>query len=291
MKNMPKPLTDLSLLRRLAFKRYFLVKKAVQKDPLFRECGASIKITETGREEARQRALYREGKTWVKKSRHQIGCAFDIVPVKGKGKRIDEYLWNEKKLYTRMAEIAVECGMRNLGISYGSDFYHCEIPQIWQEGKTCFAYVVINALQQVSEKHRRMKIGELELMAKMIEETIKVRKLTPSVRSALTVSKDLGFIHDFKKIDVPQTTTEWRTMNGRCLIISQKYKTARTKKLRERLKKEWMDKGLGVPQHTVAFGGCDNAILCVNSWEELPTYEIYSFTGIGALYEVFLKKQ
>jgi len=77
-----------------------------------------VKIIQTRRDQEYQASLYAQGRTTPgnivtncdgvkKKSNHQSGEAWDAVPVDDKG----TILWNDKKKFKQMADIAVSLGL------------------------------------------------------------------------------------------------------------------------------------------------------------------------------------
>lgn len=89
---------------------------------LIDECakiGITLKIIQTLRDQEYQNYLYQQGRTRHgavitqcdgirKKSAHQSGRAFDIVPVNEKG----EILWTRNDLFKKIAEISKKIGLR-----------------------------------------------------------------------------------------------------------------------------------------------------------------------------------
>lgn len=98
--------------------------------------GIRVKLIQTLRDAEYQASLYAQGRTkpgkivtncdgYSKKSKHQSGLAWDLVPLDSAGRII----WSDRSLYERMAEIAEGLGI-TAGIRWKSigDLDHFEVP-------------------------------------------------------------------------------------------------------------------------------------------------------------------
>lgn len=98
--------------------------------------GIRVKLIQTLRDAEYQASLYAQGRTkpgkivtncdgYSKKSKHQSGLAWDLVPLDSAG----GIIWSDRRLYERMAEIAESLGI-TAGIRWKSigDLDHFEVP-------------------------------------------------------------------------------------------------------------------------------------------------------------------
>lgn len=229
---------------------------AIQTDRSLIAKGISIKVTETTRNLDRCCYLWGKGRTredfenvglgsranfadpmadkvtWVKNpkdTRHYNGTAFDIAIGKGFWGRLTTLIWGKTKVLEYVCKVANRVGLRSLGLVYGRDYYHFEMPIAFQGQQTnCYAYSIANAMQKVRYNDRYYSDKPFHFMAKEITETmdktmipspIKGRGDAPmqnTLKNALTTALTLRYIKGFQKIKVGDLK------NGMLAVVAQK---------------------------------------------------------------------
>ena len=99
------------------------------------DAGIKVKLIQTLRDAEYQASLYAQGRTkpgkivtncdgYSRKSKHQSGLAWDLVPLDSAG----GIIWNDRSIYEKMAEIAESLGL-TAGIRWKSigDLDHFEV--------------------------------------------------------------------------------------------------------------------------------------------------------------------
>jgi len=265
----------------------------------YRFLGIRADVFETYRTKKRQYELVKSGKSWTRESNHLIRTAFDLVLAKKIHGVVINYIWtkffNGKDVYSELCRLGEENGLRSLGRLYGRDYFHFELPQIFQ-GKSilCYAFSIINLLQKHDIRYRRMKPDECMYMAKKIEqERGKTRvdkngaeyELPKSVLGSLEAAKELGYIEGFEKVKIK----DWHGVDYPVLISQRNRYIGGNTAQRAAKKEKYLEVGEGIYGHVAVFDFFENKQLyVVSSSRSCPVYRISKLDAISATYKIKL---
>lgn len=285
----------ISALEYTAQKKVLQFSRAISKHLLFRSLGIKGEVFETGRTKERQRELLRTKKTWTMDSYHLNGLAFDVVLSIKKQGVVQKYIWENfykgKKIYDVLSKLGLKVGLRSLGYTHKQDYFHFEMPQVFQRNAPhCYGYAIVNCIQKHSKKWRSETKTVCSLRASNIVDYIEEYRLLKGVPGALEAAKYLGYIKSYSHFD-PRDVTDWESLNGRKLIISQKRKIMGSSSSRRWKKhKENISRGFGIFNHCAVFSFYESGKLwLINSHQEYPCYDIETSIAndvIEELYEI-----
>lgn len=262
--------------------------RAINKDPEFRKAKLYGHIFETRRTQSRQNKLFQEGKSWVRKSPHQNGSAFDLVLCYKKFKplRITKIFWDNSIFYSRIAEMANEIGLYSYGLVYKKDAFHFELPLIWQPESDCFAYAIINALRTHDAGWRIMKKENARQCAERLQEIaykIHSQETTTnhSLFATLSAAKSLGWILDFSEINPSEVT------NTMCCVCQTRRKNLGGEGWVKIY--EMINEGKGIPSHATAIKKqTRDGLVIFNSHSNIAEYVISDYSSILKTYKISL---
>jgi len=247
-----------------------------------RKAGLMAHIFETKRTQERQNELFKQGKSWVKRSTHQNGSAFDLVLVYKAFKplRITRFFWDSSSHYKIIQKLAHNLGLYSYGLVYNQDAFHFELPLIWQPESDCFAYAVVNALRWNDAAWRMYGKAEAKDFAEVLQrDTTKKYNL----KGVLEAAEAKGWIKGFKQIDISDAT------NDMCCVCQTKHTYLGDDKW-DKIN-EMVRQGRGIPSHSTAIGKITKkGVVILNSHYNLAEYVIEDTSYIYRTYQIFLKQ-
>jgi len=270
--------TKISLLAKPMMKLAQRFPIEVSGSLFFRSLGIKADIFETYRSKERQKELLDKGKSWTLDSMHCKGLAIDIVLAEKEQGIVQEYIWHEvfkgEKIYEVLSRMGVSAGFRSLGYSYGTDYYHLELPITFQgNAPHCYAFAIVNCLQKHKKEWRALHANICAVRAANIVQYIEEHKLLRGLPGALQAARALGYIGGFGSFK-PKDVNTWTELNGRMLLISQKKKNmGKVNRWKQHAKN--IEAGLGIFNHATCFCHYEGGKITVrNSHEKYPTYDL-----------------
>jgi len=257
--------------------------REINKNPILRRAGLMARIFETGRTEERQAKLRQQGKSWIKRSPHQYGSAFDLVLCYKAFKplRITRFFWNDSEYYDIVSQIAVELGLYSYGVAYGKDVFHFELPTINQPASDCFAYAPINALRAGSNSWRTQTKKQAMIDAEILQ--IKAGR-RHTLAATLDAAQALGWIKSYEEVDILDVDNE-----GCFVLQTRKRPLGNNPWGLDGKITEHLEAGKGIPGHAVAVRGWYNGKLQIlNSHYNLPYYEMWDFSEVMKVFKISL---
>ena len=258
---------------------------AIVKSDYFRHLNLRGEVFEGYRTASRQAWLFAHGKSQTPRSMHQLGLAIDMVLTQQDAKYIKKFIWNTNllfggikyKIYEELVRLGVEIGFRSLGLTYNYDYYHFEIPIIFQGSSPhCYAYAIVNCIQKGDIKWRQETQLQCKAKAEKIASLIEQEKLPRSVESALSIAIRLGYIKGYTK-QSPRDIEDYNILNKFNVVISQKNKNFQApNSLTEWvIHKKNMEAGIGILNHATCLEEhIEGKLHCRNSHEPYPHYTI-----------------
>ncbi|MBT4088516.1 MAG: hypothetical protein HOE30_08500 [Deltaproteobacteria bacterium] len=271
----------LSSLSHTTRKKALQLSRWIASDESFQKANLLGDVFETGRSQERQNELVRQGNSWIGRSPHQNGTAFDLVLCYKlfKPLRITKFFWDNSKFYERLQEKAHELGLFSYGLVYKKDAFHFELPIIWQPESDCYAYAVINALRWKDTEWRRLGKSVAAVRAERLQQYTKKKNLG----GTLQVAKDLLWICDFEEVE-PEDIE-----NTGCYVVQTRNVFLGDDKVAKQ--KERVRVGQGIAGHATAVAEKDKkGIWTLNSHEKTypAQYCISDFSQISKAYKIII---